>query len=180
MKNIATFLAAFLVAAFSYSAWAHGDEDHSKDATPIATVGARAPHTSAQTEEFEMVAVLEAGKLTLTLDRFATNEPISDAEVEVESGAMKAVATQVTPGVYWVPGDAFTAPGKYPLTISVQAGDTADLLTATLDLPQQVAAIEEPVKSWIDWTGWGASGALLLTGAGLVARRREKNRNSEG
>jgi hypothetical protein len=81
------------------------------------------PRTSAQSEEFELVAVLAEGKLTLYLDRYADNAPVPDAEVEVESGAFKAVAAQVAPGVYTVPGQAFAQPGKHPLTISVQAGD---------------------------------------------------------
>ena len=135
-----------------------------------------APRASAQTEEFELVAVKEEKKLILYLDRFATNEPVADAEIEVESGTFKAVAVQVAPGVYSLPGEAFAEPGKYPLAISVQAGDSADLLTATLDLaPPAVSVAHAP--GWGKWAVWGASGALLLTGAGLVAvRRRKQNR----
>ena len=135
-----------------------------------------APRTSAQSDEFELVAVLAEGKLTLYLDRYADNAPVPDAEVEIESGAFKAVAAQVAPGVYTVPGQAFAQPGKYPRTISVQAGDAADLLTATLDLAPPAAGVEH-AHGWGEWTVWGASGALLLAGAGLVAvRRRKMNR----
>jgi len=58
----------------------------------------------------------------------------------------------------------------------VQAGDTADLLTATLDLAPPPAGVEH-AAGWDKWAVWGASGALLLAGAGLVAvRRRKQNR----
>jgi LPXTG-motif cell wall-anchored protein len=123
--------------------------------------------------------VLEGKKLTLYLDRFATNEPVADAKVEVESGVIKAVATQIAAGVYSLPGESFAKPGKYPLAISVQAGDASDLLTLALDLPQPVAGAA-PVNSWNNWVVAGAAGALLLAGAALAAVRRRKSTNQRG
>ena len=160
------------LAAFPFSAWAHGGEDHGSEATPIVAV-ATAARATAQTEEFELVAVLEAKKLTLTLDRFVTNEPVIDAQIEVDSGVLKAVATEVAPGVYSVPGETFVNPGKYPLTISVQAGESADLLTATLDLTQQAALVEH-AKAWNDWVVRGVFGMLLLIVGGLITVRHRK------
>ncbi len=163
------------------SALAYGGGDssdghsHGEAAKPAMTVDV-APRASAQTEEFELVAVLAAGKLTLYLDRFASNEPVADAQIEVESGALKAVAAQIAPGVYSVPGEAFANPGKHPLTISVQAGDTADLLTATLDLALPAAGVEH-AHGWGEWAVWGASAALLAAAAGLVVVRRRRQRH---
>lgn len=178
MKCVRSFLISITLAL---SGMAHGGGDssdghtHGEAVKPEMSVDI-APRTSAQTDEFELVAVKEDKKLTLYLDRFATNEPVADAEIEVESGALKAVAVQVAPGVYSLPGEAFAEPGKYPLTISVQAGDSADLLTATLDLAPPAASVAH-AHGWDTWAVWGASGALLLTGAGLVAvRRRKQNR----
>lgn len=183
MKRIKLFLATALVAIFSLSAWAHGGEDHGSEVVP-APSAALAPRAAATTDEFELVAVLEGGKLMLSLDRFATNEPVADAQVEVESGGLKTTATQAAAGVYWIPGDAFAIPGKYPLVISVQAGESADLLTATLDLSHSAAGAKPPSarNGWAVWAGrttWGGASALLLVllaGAGFFAvRRREKN-----
>lgn len=172
MKHLISFIAAFILAL---AAWAHGGEDHGDGATP-AMANDIAPRASAQTDEFELVAVLESGKLTLYLDRFASNEPVPDAQIEVESGALKAVAVQVAPGMYSLPGETFAKPGRHPLAISVQAGDTGDLLSATLDLAMPVAGVGHG-HGWSEWVVWGASGALLLAGGGLVAvRRRKKNR----
>ncbi|MDT3736974.1 MAG: hypothetical protein ROZ00_12175 [Denitratisoma sp.] len=170
------YLIPFIVSAFlAFSAWAHGGEDHGDGPAPAA-VADIAPRAVAQSEDFELVAVLAEEKLTLYLDRYADNAPVPDAELEVESGAFKAAAVQIAPGVYSVPGQAFSQPGKHPLTISVQAGDAADLLTATLDLAPPLAG-DEHARDWTEWTVWSASGVLLLTGAGLVAvRRRKMNR----
>lgn len=175
----------FVLMTVALSALAHAGGDASDghshgEATKPSMTADIGPRASAQTEEFELVAVLEGGKLTLYLDRFATNEPVADAQVEVESGTLKAAAIQAAPGVYSLPGEAFANPGKYPLAISVQAGDSADLLSVTLDLSRAVtsaapAAGAAPVISWGNWAVGGAAGALLLCGAALVAVRRRKN-----
>lgn len=164
--------------ALSSLAYAGGDasdgHSHGEAATP-AMIVVGAPRASAQTEELELVAVLERRTLTLYLDRFATNEPLADATVEVESAVMKAVATRIAPGVYSLPGEAFANPGKYPLAVSVQAGDLNDLLTVTLTLPQPVAGAA-PVNWWSNWAVGGAAGALLLAGAAVRAVRRRNSR----
>ena len=179
MKRIRNYCFAAMIVALSALAHAGGDasdgHSHGEAAAPAMTVDG-APRASAQTEEFELVAVLERRKLTLYLDRFATNEPVPDAQIEVESRSLKAIATQIAPGVYSLPGEAFASPGKYPLAISVQAGDSADLLTVTLDLPQAVAGAA-PVNSWSNWAVGGAAGALLLAGAALAAVRRRNSKH---
>jgi hypothetical protein len=63
------------------------------------------------------------------------------AQVEVQSGDLQATAAEVGPGTYRVTGGAWALPGTHALTISVQTADTADLLSATLDIPAAVAAI---------------------------------------
>jgi cobalt-zinc-cadmium efflux system membrane fusion protein len=133
VKHIRTIIVstAFLVPALACAGGDSSDGHTHGGAVPPEVIADVAPRTSAQSDEFELVAVLAEGKLTLYLDRYADNAPVPDAEVEVESGAFKAVAAQIAPGVYSVPGQVFAQPGKHPLTISVQAGDAADLLTAT-------------------------------------------------
>ena len=178
MKLIRTIIVstAFLVPALAYAGGDSSDGHTHGGAVPPEVIADVAPRTSTQSDEFELVAVLAAGKLTLYLDRYADNAPVPDVEVEVESGAFKAVAAQIAPGVYAVPGQAFANPGKHPLTISVQASDTADLLSATLDLAAPQTGVEH-AHGWGEWAVWSASGVLLLAGAGLVAvRRRRMNR----
>ncbi|CAG0926485.1 MAG: hypothetical protein EFKGCFLK_00775 [Rhodocyclaceae bacterium] len=169
MKHLIAFVAP---AAFALSAWAHGGEDHGDGAHAPAAIADVAPRASAHSEEFELVAVLADGRLTLYLDRYADNAPVADAQIEIESGAMKAAATQVAPGVYAAPGAAFARPGKHPLTISVQAGESADLLTAALEIAEPAATAAQANAG----AAWAAAGALLLAGATLVALRRRKNR----
>lgn len=165
-------------------AQAHGDEPHDDAATAPAPSAEAAPRTQAQTDTFELVAVLTSpgaspAQLTLYLDRFDTNAPVADATVEVESGPFKATAKAVEPGVYAVPGQAFVEAGRHPLTISVQAGDDADLLEATLVTPSElVASTHSPDSPLFGLHGinrWGALvGLFALTWAGVVVWRRSR------
>lgn len=169
MKYFITFV---LTAAIALAAWAHGGEDHGDAAAVIPSADA-APRTTAATENFELVAVLEGKNLMLYLDRFATNEPVANAEIEVESGAFKAIATRQGPGLYALPGENFALPGRHPLTISIQAEDSADLLTATLDIAAPAASAGH-ARSRGEWAVWSGAGTLLLIGGGLIALRRRK------
>lgn len=171
-------LAALLWGCAASPTWAHDGEDHGAGPAPAPTV-ATAPRAAAQTDTFELVAALDGQTLTLTLDHFATNEPVANAQVELEAGPLKAMATPVAPGVYTVTTSHLVAPGKYPLTISVLAGDAADLLTTTLELPAPGSpATPHPANTFSTWTMRHAllAGAALfgcgLLGGALLARRR--------
>ncbi len=184
MKRIRTLLAAALLgsvlatALSTAPAWAHGGEDHShpEDAAKAATPSTpQGPRASAQSEEFELVATLADKQLTVYLDHYASNAPVADAQIELESGAAKHVARQTQPGVYVLPGAAFAKPGKYPLVFSIQTSASADLLTATLAVAQPAAEAAKPVAQALDRRiVWGAAGALLLAGIGVVLFRRRK------
>ena len=80
---------------------------------------------------------------------------------------------ETTPGTYVL--DFATTPpsAKHPLTISVEAGDSVDLRTATLDTSASVANVAH-AHGWSEWVVWGISGALLLVTGILFAVRRHK------
>lgn len=180
MNPVRTLLLGTALAAAALPALAHGDEDHSEP-HPAATapMAAQGPRTEAQTDAFELVATLEQDRLVLHIDRFDTNEPVVGAQVEVDTGTVQAKATQSSPGVYWVAQGTLGQPGKHPLTITIETEDTADLLTATLEVPTAPAPttsgpISEP------WMAWGLGGTLLLSGAGLLALRRRPRVTTPG
>ena len=139
MKFLRILYFSMALAATPALSFAHGGEDHGDAPAPLPTA-ASAPRAEAQTGDFELVVQPEGPSLLLFLDSFSSNAPVIGADVEVQSGGVQAAATEVGPGTYRVAGGAWTQPGAHALTISVQTSDTADLLSATLDIPAAVAA----------------------------------------
>lgn len=186
--SVSTWLQAFslvvslaLTATPGSLAWAHGGEDHGDAPAPVNTA---APHTSARTsartDNFELVAVLQeaaAPTLTLYLDRADTNAPIEGASIDVESGTFKGTAKAVEPGIYTLPAGALAQAGHHPLTITVQSADTADLLDATLDVgtTEAEAAHDHDAPGAAPSSSrkaWLAAATLLLIALTWAWRRR--------
>ncbi len=158
-----------------WPAIALADPGHDHGAAPAAAAANLTPRIEAQSEIFELVAVLADGKLTLYLDRFATNEPVSNARIEIESAAYKVVARPGADNVYTAPGEAFTTPGQYPLVFTVRAGDETDLLNATLNIPPPPGASIH-LHDWTEWLVWIAGGVVVAFGILWLLRRRWTSR----
>lgn len=163
MKAIKLFLISLL---FPVLALAHGDEDHSKDGAPATqTAAAAQPRIETATETFELVGQLQDGKLSLLVDRFATNEPVLNGKVEIELNGQKALAKfNADHGDYAVDDPAFVktlaTPGKHALVFTVTAGDDADLLEATMGVADDAHAPTEGAAS-----GFSLKTAAILGGA---------------
>jgi hypothetical protein len=145
-------LSTTLVVVLPLSVWAHGGEDHGDAQTPAPIVSA-APRLSTHTDQFELVGVLQGKVITLYLDQVGTNTPVAKAQIELESGPWKGTATEVAPAVYTVPAELLAQPGKHPVAITVQAGDAADLMDATLDISSTNTQVPS-AHFWSSWKVW--------------------------
>ncbi|HEX4893907.1 MAG TPA: RND transporter, partial [Hyphomicrobiaceae bacterium] len=160
-----------VVLAVAVPARAHEGHDHGAPPPPVtATI---APRTDASSEAFELVAVARAGQLTIHLDTFRGNEPIADAAIEIDSpgGVLTAFATK-EPGVYVVSAPFLEKPGKYDLAFTVTAGETVDVLAATLAIPEPGKTATPQAASWfVDnaMAGGRAAGTAAWDGRLLVA-----------
>jgi hypothetical protein len=164
LKFLRSLYFSMALAATPALSFAHGGEDHGDAPAPLPTA-ASAPRAEAQTGDFELVVQPEGPSLLLFLDSFSSNAPVIGADVEVQSGGVQAAATEVGPGTYRVAGGAWTQPGAHALTISVQTSDTADLLSATLDIPAAVAATSAEKAGTALPAGrslWMLAGAVLV------------------
>jgi hypothetical protein len=118
--------AAVLCAAIT-PASAHEGHDH-EEQQPV-SAGAL-PRGEADSDAFEIVAIVRGENLEIYLDRFATNEPVTGATLEVESpdGPVKAAAS--ADGTYRVAAPWLAKSGRRDLIFTVTAGDTTDILAA--------------------------------------------------
>lgn len=139
--------------------------------------------SEAQTELFELVATSGNGQLTVFLDRFASNAPVTDAQVEVESGAWKAIVPAAGDGSYRVKAPQFAKPGSYPLMFTVQAGADADLIETTLVVAEAATpdAAAQPDSVRLMWLVGAALASLAaLLGFAHLFKRRRLSRSGPG
>ncbi len=176
---------------------AHGPNGEHLDAPAPLRAASALPRVQAQSESFELVAELQAGELVIWVDRYTTNEPVLGAKLEVESGALKAMASfRAAQGDYAVSDaallKALAVPGEHTLVFTLVAGSDSDLLDGTLVSAAGNAAGpgdhghahgaddhghgHDHALERTAWAGAGLAGLLLLGG---VAWRR-KNRRAAG
>lgn len=174
MKQLSALFLGFVIAL---PAWAGGDssDGHTHAAPEPVLAVAVAPRAVATTEDFEVVAVVEGTHLMVYVDRFASNEPVAKAKVEVEGAGLKGFASEAAAGTYVMNLAAAIPPGKHPLTISIEAGDTVDLLSATLDTTVAAPAAVH-VHSWSEWMVWSVGALVLLASGALLVIRRSRQK----
>ena len=133
----------------------------------------------ANSDIFELVGTLAGGELAIFIDRFVTNEPLLQAQVEVESGALKAPAKfRAEIGDYKIDDPAMlqklSTPGEHPLVITVIAGKDSDLLDAVLLVPASLA-VDDHHFHW-EWWALGAFATLVLLGIAVGRLRNQRQR----
>lgn len=153
--------------ALSWPVVAHEGHDHEAVAKPADV--RLAPRFEIRSEDLEIVGVLAGQDMFIYVDRAADNAPVPGAQIEIEGPGIKGVATEMADGVYQLAAPSLTQAGKYPLTLTVQAGEIVDLLAASLEIGEVAAAVPEaghPDRHW-----WFYAGApLLLLAGGLIVR----------
>jgi hypothetical protein len=163
------------------SALAH--EGHDEAPAARAPVSGLAPRVASASPDIELLAELRKDTLLIYLDRFATNEPLSGATIEVEEGPNRGTAAPVGEGLYQVSASWLARPGQHALVFTVHAKDLDDLLNGTIEVPDAHAAGEKTALSGFI-TGWkayatGAAVLLLFAGVFIARRRRSPNNGRE-
>jgi hypothetical protein len=119
--------------------FAHEGHDHGEEKKPAGRV-ALSPRLEARSGPFELVALRQSGELLIYLDRFATNEPVTRAEITVETpdGPKE---TALKDGVYRLPAPWGT--GSLDLIFTVVDGTAVEVLSGTLKLDAAASAPEK-------------------------------------
>lgn len=135
------------------------------------------PRVESHTELFELVGVIENGEMTIYVDRYATNEPVRNAAIDIEVGtaptAIKGKATFNADGTYRFKTELFTKPGKLPMVFTIVAGTDADLLAANLVISDtHLHAASSSTWYWLSWLFVFA--AAILGGLYFMRTRRPR------
>ncbi|MGH1590051.1 efflux RND transporter periplasmic adaptor subunit [Methylobacterium phyllosphaerae] len=130
---------ALLAAVLAGPALAHEGHDHGAAQPPVSKT--IAPRGEALSDAFELVAVPRDGILTLFLDRFRTNEPVTGATIEVETPEGPRTATATPEGGYALPAPWLSKPGRHAFAATVTAGGDVDILAVSVTVPDGKATI---------------------------------------
>ena len=114
-------------------AFAHDGHDHGAPPTPVSIT--IAPRIDASSTSFELIGVFRDGKLIVFLDRFSTNETVTNAVIEVETPTGSVKASANADGTYSLDAPWAAKGGKHDLIFTVTAGTDLDILTGTLTIP---------------------------------------------
>lgn len=146
---------------------AHEGHDHGEaDKAPV--VSSAYPRVAARSELYEIVGILRDNQLSIYLDDAVTNEPVSDATLQVTIGDSAAVeASKAGRGFY-----TFAMPGRPAgsveiiFSVSAQKGD--DLLVDSLAAPQPVSPPRAHEHGWFSSSRLVAAFAVAAAGFGLL------------
>ena len=119
---------------------AHGPDGEHLD-TQSKQPGAQNPKFETFTETFELMAELTGHELAIYLHDYRSNVPVANAMIEIATGEQSAEATYEAAGYHYiVTQDAFLhaieSPGEYAITLTIITEDVADLMEATLVVPE--------------------------------------------
>ena len=122
--------------------------------------------------------MVEKSEMKIYLDRYASNEPITDAKIEVEAGAAKGRAVPQADGSYSFKHELLNQPGTLAVSFVVAAGKDTDLLAGDLVITDPHAADEhlDAKQPWLRWAAF--TGAALLLAALAAAAWRNRRRKS--
>lgn len=156
-------LCVLLCVAFSLAAsvaQAGPGHDHGPEA-PAAAAGVASPRFAATSDLFEVVGILDGKELSVFVDRFDTNVPVTKATVELEVNGVKLVGVLHDDiGDFVFPAATFAKPGSYALAFTITAGDDIDILAGNLVVPEMVDT--HPHSIWTLKNAGIAAGVLLL------------------
>lgn len=152
-----------VVVSFAHEGHEHGDAEKS------AVVSSAYPRVTARSELYEIVGILKEGQLSIFIDDAVTNEPISDAALQVTVGDSVASDAKPTPtGGYSVALADSKRTGSVEVIFSVSAKRGDDLLVDSLTLPQAATAPAKHEHAWLSTGRRGAALALAGLGLGLL------------
>lgn len=147
----ALFCAAIYLLLGSLTAIAHEGHSHDDDSAKAALAASAYPRTAAQSDLYEIVGIVKDRRLTIYIDRFATNEPVTDVRLKVAIGDSDPVeATPTGSGSYVVPVSDLPAAGSVEVVFTIEANTGDDLLVGSLSFPQAPGSIAaSTLSNWI-------------------------------
>lgn len=181
MKSYNT-LAAWCIAALlaGSAAQAIAGDGHDHGDTPAPVAGPALPRFAAVSELFELVGVVDSKAITVYLDRFADNSPVTDANLELQLDGTVIPLEVHADGEFEGTLQQELKPGVVSVTATVVAGPDTDLLAGELDVHDADADDEAQAQGWKPYVPWLGVGLVVLGFVGWVLHKRSVRNNQPG
>jgi hypothetical protein len=101
-----------------------------------------------ESEAYELVAVLKGDRLTIYLDRFEDNTPVTDAKITVMIEGESVMAEPAPDGTYVLTSNLFSGQDTIELVFDLSAPGGDDLLIGRLSLPTSPSGKGNPGSWW--------------------------------
>jgi RND family efflux transporter MFP subunit len=150
MRTTAALFCAVVFCLLSlFAGHAHEGHSHDGDAAKAALAATAYPRTTAQSELYEIVGIVKDKRLTVYIDRFTSNEPVTDARLKVTIGDGEPIdALPTENGGYVVPISDLPSAGSVEVVFTIDAKAGEDLLVGSLSNPATATAASTPSR-WI-------------------------------
>jgi RND family efflux transporter MFP subunit len=139
-----------LFLAFAATAPSTAHEGHDLATVEAGGASRSQPRLVVDSESYELVAVLEGQGLTIYLDRFGDNSPVTDAKMAVTVNEETVAAETDVDGTYSLISPRFKRGGLFELVFDIKAPETDDLLIGKLLLPNG-GVTGEPTDDSMPW-----------------------------
>lgn len=171
-RRTALFLAAGLLAATPAPGWAHEGEDHAEEQAANAPATMTSGRLALQAADLEVVAAAEGHDLTIWLDQWADNVPVTNARVNVTVDG-RSIEAKAINGTYILDAPSLDAPGAHRLSFSITRGDAVRTAAGTIEI---AAPAEEASAAGLPWRTLliVALGIAAAVGAALLWRARRR------
>ncbi|WP_375160089.1 efflux RND transporter periplasmic adaptor subunit [Bradyrhizobium sp. RDT46] len=144
---------------------AHEGHDHG-DADKPTVLSSTYPRVAARSELYEIVGILKDSKLSVFIDDAVTNEPVSDATLQVTIGDSAPIEAPSRDGVYTAAIPNGLPPGSVEVIFSIGAGKGNDLLVDSfIPTPAGDARLSEQKRT----QGWLVSSRTAIAASALAA-----------
>jgi len=140
-------LIAVLTLAISPISYAGPGHDHG-DEKPNQQQAKTLPRFYAESDLYELVGVIRDKQITLYLDRYATNEAVKGANLEVEIDGVKMAVKPHGDGEYLIELKDKIKDQPTPISVTINDGGVNDILVSTIDLSQFE---NSSVMNWKTW-----------------------------
>lgn len=135
------------------------------------------PRFETFSELFELVGELQPHSLVLHLHDYQSNQPVANAQIELETANLSSSANYIADKNHYVIDDpallaGLQQPGSHEIILTIISEDNADLLTASLDYSAATTHDDASHHHHGHFPWWSLPVGLLVFVAGVLFGRR--------